>query len=61
VPQRIQVFSKMFKLFVMEFRKHFDNVREEAHQITLALYFAKKRWEECWQNLENEIQAQKSL
>lgn len=37
VPQRIQVFSKMFKLFVMEFRKHFDNVREEAHQITLAL------------------------
>lgn len=36
-------------------------MREEAHQITLALYFAKKWWEKHWQNLENEIQAQKSL
>lgn len=37
----MQFFSKMFKLFLTEFRIHFDNMRDEV-QSTLALHFAEK-------------------
>lgn len=45
VLQRMQFPSKMFILFLTEFRIHVDTTREDV-QSTLALQFA-DRWEEC--------------